>query len=289
MIRPITTLLLMLLLLAAGGEDRKQQLLKPGGGRFTFSAWEGPPLRVYYHRPAFAGNDARIVIVLHGTNRDARRYRDEWAQLADRGGFIVVAPEFSQKNFPGSRGYNLGGMRSANGDRVPESRWAFSAIEPLFDEIRVRVQSQQASYYLYGHSAGAQFVHRFMYFKSRARVKKALAANAGWYTMPDHRVRYPYGLGGARLRSSSLKRALRHQLVILLGEKDIEVDSDVRDTRQAKLQGPHRLARGQKFFATGRARAKQMGTPFGWQMKMVLRAGHDNGQMARGAFPYIVS
>ena len=38
---------------------------------------------------------------------------------------------------------------------------------------------------MFGHSAGGQFVHRFVQFKPNSRVNYAISANAGWYTVPD--------------------------------------------------------------------------------------------------------
>ena len=42
---------------------------------------------------------------------------------------------------------------------------------------------------IYGHSAGSQFVHRFLMTRPDAPVERAVAANAGWYTLPDDECR----------------------------------------------------------------------------------------------------
>ena len=65
-------------------------------GRFVFSGWEGPPLPVYYQLPDNIGPGTPVVFVMHGVNRDADRYRDEWAALARRHGFIAIVPQFAQ-------------------------------------------------------------------------------------------------------------------------------------------------------------------------------------------------
>ena len=69
------------------------------------------------------------------------------------------------------------------GRESDREKWAFSTIEHLFDEMRV----DQASYVLFGHSAGGQFAHRMALFRPDSRASVIVAANPGWYTMPEWR------------------------------------------------------------------------------------------------------
>ena len=69
----------------------------------------------------------------------------------------MVAPEFSAELFPG---YNLGNVfRDGENPRRnglnDEGEWTFSAIEPIFDEIKRRTGNTGERYYIFGHSAGA--------------------------------------------------------------------------------------------------------------------------------------
>jgi poly(3-hydroxybutyrate) depolymerase len=162
--------------------------------RFVFTVWAGPELPVWYQLPDQVTPDTPVVFVMHGVNRDADRYRDEWADLARMHEFIVIVPEFGKADFPGSLGYNTGYFTNSDGTPRPRAQWAFAAIEPLFDEVRQRFGTRAAGYTLYGHSAGAQFVHRYVLFMPDARIDQAIAANAGWYTMPDPAIAFPYGL-----------------------------------------------------------------------------------------------
>jgi poly(3-hydroxybutyrate) depolymerase len=256
----------------------------PAAGQFTFTAWDGPDLPVYYQLPDTVTRDTLVVFVMHGVKRDADRYRDEWADLARQHGFIAVVPQFGKSDFPGSRGYNTGYFAQADGTPRPRGLWSFAAIEPLFDDVRKRFGTGVPRYAIYGHSAGAQFVHRFVLFMPEARIERAIAANAGWYTMPDPGIAFPYGLGDAPVDERGLNSALGKRMTVLLGTADTDrSDPDLRKTPEADAQGPHRFARGQTFFAQGQAAAAKRKARFGWTLETVPGVGHSNGKMASAA------
>lgn len=258
--------------------------LSRGDGRFTFDGWAGPALRVWTHVPPRAGPDTPIVIVMHGRGRDADRYRDEWKQLAASQGFILAVPEFDNRRFPGANSYNHGWFREADGTPRPREQWSFAAIEPLFDELKRRSGSQVDRYALYGHSAGAQFVHRFILFTPDARYRAAVTANAGSYAFPRLDIDYPFGLRGTPVDEAALKAVLAKPVIVLLGDADTDPrHSSLPRGANADRQGPHRLARGQAFHAAGRATAAEMGVPYGWVVREVPGVGHQNGRMAAAA------
>ena len=221
---------------------------------------------------------------MHGASRDAARYFDDWRRAADEHSLVIVVPKFSDNDFPESAGYNLGNRVTANGVANARDHWSFAAIEPLFDDVVDRIGGAQAMYTLYGHSAGSQFVHRFLYYMPEARVELAIAANAGWYTMPEYGVEYPYGLENAGVGEDELKAALARPMVLLLGDADIDPQaSKLRKTPEAELQGANRFMRGQTMFRVARAKALELNTDFNWSLQVVPGAGHVNAQMAPAA------
>ncbi|MEJ2385356.1 MAG: hypothetical protein P8Y54_13350, partial [Xanthomonadales bacterium] len=257
--------------------------------RYTFADWAGTPLRVHATRPSGLAADRPVVIVMHGARRNARDYRDQWHELAKRHRFLLLVPEFSERDFPGSEGYNLGYRRDGEGRPRPRDRWAFAALEPLFDDAKRRFGSTARRYALYGHSAGAQFVHRYLFFMPDARVARAVPANAGWYTMPDYAVAYPYGLGTSPVTPEDLRQALSLPVTVLLGERDDDPGhASLRRTPEALRQGATRLERGERFYATARAYAERQGVPFNWLRTRVPGADHDNRLMAPAAVPYLL-
>lgn len=260
-----------------------------GRSTLTFAQWAGPPLRVFLTVPDGLAPDRPVVFVMHGQQRNADEYRDQWHELAVRHDFLLVVPEFSRADFPGAPGYNLGNVRTERGDAVPRERWSFSAIEPLFDVIRERHGLSAEHYSIYGHSAGSQFVHRFLMHLPEARVQKAVAANAGWYTLLDFNLDWPYGLNGSAVSPAGLVRILGQELTILLGDQDTDRTEDsLRQTPEAAAQGPHRLARGYYFFASGRRAAAHRQVPIRWKLAEVKGVDHDNARMAPAAVQFLL-
>ena len=252
---------------------------------FEFSDWAGPTLEVRLFVPEAATPATPIVIVIHGWSREAGRYFDDWRTLGEERGFIVVVPHFTADKFPGSNEFNQGHVFDREtGEMRPREQWTFAAIESLFDDVVTRVGGAQARYTLFGHSAGSQFVHRFLYYLPDARVKRYLPANAGWYMLPDFDVAYPYGLQDAGVTKDQLVAALEKDVVLLLGREDIDrEDPDLRKTPEADEQGPNRFARGLTMYERARTAAEALGADFGWQLSIVDGAAHVNAQMARAA------
>jgi poly(3-hydroxybutyrate) depolymerase len=268
------------------GATTTSSTLPAGNGEFTFDAWQGPPFKVFTFVPE--GIDpatAPILIVMHGVNRDADRYLAQWRAPAQQCGFIAIVPEFARSAFPTSREYNLGHL-SPRGETAlrPRGRWSFAAIEPLFDAVVAKAGGRQQGYTLYGHSAGSQFVHRFLLTQRNPRAHRFIAANAGWYTLPTFAIEYPFGLGGTDMGTADLKAALAADTVILLGTRDTDSQAaNLNTSKGAMMQGKHRFARGQYFYGFGKEMARREGWEFGWSLRQVPGIGHDNGGMARAA------
>ncbi|HEX4130715.1 MAG TPA: CapA family protein [Pirellulales bacterium] len=276
---PIRVAVAVILAIAAT-QSASAATLSPGLGRFE-ATHAGRSIPVWYFVPDDAGADTPVLIVMHGVNRDADRYRDEWVPHARRYGFIVLAPEFSKEAWPGEDRYNSGNTLDDQSRPLPREQWSFSYIEPVFDAAKKSLGNRTKQYYLYGHSAGAQFVHRFLYHVPEARVAKAVAANAGWWTLPDPAVDFPYGLRGSAVDVADLKTMLGRPLVVLLGTADTDPNhKNLRRTPEANAQGPHRFARGHTFYEAGQKRAAALGVPLHWQLATAPGVGHSDSGMS---------
>ncbi|MEO6199778.1 MAG: hypothetical protein ABIX44_01295 [Cryobacterium sp.] len=262
-----------------------------GTGDFEYEgpgALSGHPIRVWYSAPPTDSATAEILIVMTGTQRDGERYRADWLPLLQDRNTLLLVPEFSEDEYPGVWSYNLGKMLDRHGDPQPRDDWAFNMVEALFDAVVADVGSTATGYAFFGHSAGAQFVHRFIEFMPKNRVRIAVAANAGWYTVMDDSIPFPYGLEEAPRGVKDMKAAFSSKLTILLGADDIDPkdDSLQRDNKTDK-QGKNRLARGLNFYEQAREAA---GTEtFNWQLIVVPGIAHSNFDMARAAAPLVLT
>lgn len=273
--------LLMLLLVLPFIIAAETMTIARGSGDFDFHWRDDTTLRVFYHRPAKWGPSSPILFVMHGVKRNADDYRDDWVEHADDRGLLILAPQFNDDDFPGSAAYNLGNMIADDGRLRPEEQWSFSAIEPIFAAVRASTGARTRGYCMYGHSAGAQFVHRFALFKPKAQLQLALAANAGWYTLPSSEHVWPYGLGGVELESERYAEAFSQPLIIMLGEDDTDPEHKyLRRTEEALQQGPHRFARGRFFVETAAQAARDAGKRLKWKLVIVPDVGHSNSGMA---------
>lgn len=274
---------------ADGTEPTRALVDRSGIGSFTFVQDSGPhpdqPLDVWYFAPEGELQTSRILIVLHGRGRNAEQYRDDWVEHARREGLVLLVPEFPSELYSRQQ-YNVGNLVDQAGAGLPPDEWSFGVVESLYDQVRRDVGRAESGYYLYGHSAGAQFVHRFMLFMDDTDVIHAVSANSGWYTVTDESVAFPYGLGSGPTAADDdiIERMVASPLTTLLGSDDDDPDaSGLRQDRESMRQGPTRLDRGFHFFRQGQRWADDHGVMLGWEIDVVGGAGHSNAEMAGAA------
>lgn len=230
------------------------------------------------------GANRPVLFVMHGLNRNASEYRDQWRDLAETHNFVLIVPEFSKADFPDREGYNFGGMITAAGVPKPRTTWTFSLIDQVFNSFVTQAASPATGYDLYGHSAGAQFAHRFALFGSSTLARRIVSANAGAYAWPTFVRPYPYGLGGTELSQADLATFLTREAILLLGEADIDPKhASLPNDPAAQSQGPHRFARGQAFYGALKDAATAAGVTLGWRLATVPGVAHSNSGMASAA------
>jgi poly(3-hydroxybutyrate) depolymerase len=266
-------------------KDEPQNQPRERSGVLEFNAGEnfgGKSIPVHYFIPAGDIKSMKFQIVMHGVDRNARDYLAGWAQKARNYKVIVIAPEFRSNDFNTSQ-YNEGNFM-VNSVVQPAEKTTFSLIDKIFEQIKAEFSLEQTTYNIYGHSAGAQFVHRFMQFYESPYVDRAVAANAGWYTFPDPNVSFPYGIRNLFNNNEAHQRLYcAKKLFILLGTSDTQRDNNLRTTQQADAQGRNRLERGESFFAFNESIATALNSDFNWTKLLVEDVAHEHLKMSAAA------
>ena len=256
---------------------------------FTYNGLPQKPINVFYNIPNGNRTNMPIVIVFHGDERNASDYRDIWINASNQYGFMVFAPEFNSVDFPGGSSYIIGNVyQDGNFPTAQtlnnESIWTFSMIEPLFDFIKANSGSDANTYNMFGHSGGGQFVHRFVLLKPNARFDKAIAANSGWYTVPDGVASFPYGIMNCPIATISPNNYFSRKLFITVGSLDNNgSDPSLRHNPASDLQGLNRLDRANYFFSRSQIYANFNNATFNWQFRTVPNSGHDAVLMSNNA------
>lgn len=250
---------------------------------------DGRSITLNTYRPTHATAHSPIVLVLHGVMRNGDDYRDFWMPAADEHGLVIIAPTFSNEQWPDVVSYNNGNLlattdREANAHTAtanPAEAWSYTVVMQLVEELKASGLLAQQPIYLFGHSAGGQFVHRLMSVLTPGVFTQVAAGNPGWYTLPLLELPFPEGLDGTPANAQSLARLFASPMTILAGDQDTVTNDPHLPSEPAALrQGPHRYARALNYQATAQAEAARRGLPLAWQLHTVAGIGHDGQAMS---------
>lgn len=262
----ILALLLSAVPLAAGP-------IEPGASQQT-APIGGKDMTVFLYRPACS--EPSLLVVLHGTNRNADGYRNHARPLADKLCMIVLAPTFDKKTFASWR-YQLGGI-VRDGTVQPANAWTGNLVLQLVGWARQQ-EGKSLPYSLIGHSAGGQFLGRVAAFIP-TDAQRIVIANPSSYVFATN-ARAPYGLGGVYPKEKAqaeLQRYLAAPITIFLGHEDTG-DEHLSQTPEARAQGTMRYERGLNAFNAARNEAQAKGLTFNWRLVELPGVGHNARKM----------
>ena len=278
--------LTMLIMSLSAKADNKQ--LERGEGMFTFQDPENKdlkPVDVHYYIPE-DGNitTCPIIFVFQGNDRDYTYLMDTWGKDAKDKHYMVFIPQFNMKDYPLHLYQEVGVMDKKHTVLTPKNKTTASMVDRIFEYIKGHTSTLRNDFQIYGHSAGGQFVQRFMLFHDSPYVSRAVIGSPGWYTFPDKSTNFPYGIKDIPyIDSTTLTCYLNKDIVIQTATLDTVREWFLRKTPEADAQGRNRLERGKRFYSYCQKYAAQHNWPFRWRMQTVVNVNHDAILMGKAA------
>jgi pimeloyl-ACP methyl ester carboxylesterase len=223
----------------------------------------------------------RAIVVIHGAARNAEEYFDHTVEVARLAGeestTAVFAPHFQTRaDSPRAGEYLWSASGWKQGDESLNEALhgrvsSFAVVAQLLEQLRSREaypNLQQVA--VIGHSAGGQFVNRFVAATRLESNEVAVVMNPSSYLYVDQRRctpegafdrptapppdynRYRYGLDDCNqaVQQVGIERArenlFHNRVYYFAGSLDVE-SADLDCSRGAMLQGQHRLDRWQTY------------------------------------------
>ena len=239
----------------------------PAGHDIRLVNLKNMPGQQYYLASGNPSKSSKLVILVHGIARNADLLIQTFQKISMDKDVILVAPVFDRERCTDYQ--RLG--RSGKG---PRADLILKAI--INDAKRLTGwRGQKAAFF--GHSAGAQFVHRYMFAHPQNVTCAALSA-AGWYTFPTDKA-YPRGIRPThRLPDLHFEpsRFLRVPTAVFIGKDDI-IRDETLNVRPAldRQQGINRLERARKWTASMQRAAKKINITTPLELFELENVGHD--------------
>ena len=232
----------------------------------------GQVLTVYTYRPADC-DPAGVLLVFHGMSRNADGYRDHAQGFAERHCLAVFAPRFDAARFSIWH-YHGGGITSPEGLQ-PREEWTVRLADDLLAWVRRHDGLAEIPVYLFGHSAGAQFLSRAAAFAALPGVTRIVIANPSTHVLPALEEPVPFGFAGLPQAAAErhLAAYLKQPVTIYLGREDTGREN-LYDAPEAQRQGEHRLARGRAAYRRAQAAAERHGLVCNWRIVEAAGVGH---------------
>jgi dienelactone hydrolase len=263
-------LLLLIITLVATARDADRG--------FAWVDANGIDIKVYTYRPKDCPEPA-ILFVFHGLYRNAAGVRDKAREVADAACLMVVAPLFDRDRFPNWRYHRAGVVRG--GQVQPREQWTAPIVQALVDWARTQTPHPDPKVYLFGHSAGGQFLSRLSAYSPIAGADRIVIANPSVYVAPLLNEAAPYGFEGVfpdEEAEEHLRAYLALPITVYLGQQDTGEKYLVTD-EAALRQGENRLDRGRTIFRLAQDVAREQDWPFNWRLVEVPEVGHSSGNM----------
>tara|TARA_B110000467_G_scaffold91356_1_gene82579 strand:- start:316 stop:1188 length:873 start_codon:yes stop_codon:yes gene_type:complete len=246
----------------------------------TFAVWNNSDVELFYTLPEEINNQTQVLFIVHGGARDSEKYLDIWKKFTEHKNIILVAPEFKRADYEDYEYLNISDDYGVLNKNLNEH--LHNSLSIFFSFFKSKYNLEIDTYKLYGHSGGAQFVHRLLLFSDYDNVSSAVIAGAGSYTFLNNE-NYPYGLKESNhLSDKKIKRYLSQRVTFLIGNKDIKkFESSKKNNIQGKaMQGNNRFEVGINYFNNLITVSERQKIPLRWKFQIAKGVAHDNEKMS---------
>ena len=246
----------------------------------TFAVWNNSDVELFYTLPEEINNQTQVLFIIHGGARDSEKYLDIWKKFTEHKNIILVAPEFKRADYEDYEYLNISDDYGVLNKNLNEH--LHNSLSIFFSFFKSKYNLEIDTYKLYGHSGGAQFVHRLLLFSDYDNVSSAVIAGAGSYTFLNNE-NYPYGLKESNhLSDKKIKRYLSQRVTFLIGNQDIKkFESSKKNNIQGKaMQGNNRFEVGINYFNNLITVSERQKIPLRWKFQIAKGVAHDNEKMS---------
>jgi pimeloyl-ACP methyl ester carboxylesterase len=271
----------------AAEAERLQTFAREAGSILSKRTQHGSYLQYIPRRPPLG-----IIVVVHGMLGEngqaadlAGKFIKRWVALAEQQGTVILAPAFDQENFGGREGPG-GGYRGLFGREIG----ADDFVNEIVDQYQVLFPSSNGKFMLYGHSAGGQFVSRYL-VKHPDRIIAAVISAAGTFAFPN--PNWPWADGMARLTRKirwgptdaespfdfqpdprGWLKAATLPVTVVVGSQDVEASKP-----SPSQKGNNHVERAQRWVEDMNALARREGRMGNVQLVIVPGVGHSSSRL----------
>lgn len=251
-----------------------------------------PAGKFHEYIPIANRKETEVLVVCHGSVQKngpdalylSRHFIKRWISFSEQSGVIIAAPVFDVDNFGSDSnppGGSAWGYRALDGKKTG----ADSFVEQIVDRYKKLDPGYNGKFYLYGHSAGAQFSNHYLVVHPD-RLKGVILSAAAIYAMPDDKTPWPMGMKTRRRalqwgnetktffishREETWVEAVQVPIVVIVGADDTELISD-----KPQQGGWTRLARAQHYVTQMKKFAKYHGVRSDIRLVTVQGIGHSS-------------
>tara|TARA_R110002073_G_scaffold64719_1_gene161883 strand:+ start:921 stop:1925 length:1005 start_codon:yes stop_codon:yes gene_type:complete len=235
-----------------------------------------------------------VLVICHGSISDgntalqsAHTFINRWLRFSESTGVVLVAPAFDVENYASGEdapGGSAWGYRALDGRTTTSDQF----VHMIVDRFKTLDRKYDGKFYLYGHSAGAQFANHYLVVHPERLHGVVLSAPA-IYAMPDPDTGWPAGMKPRKRTlqwgDKSKEFEIDHKLetwvtavqlpvAVVIGEADTDRLSD-----QPQQGGWTRFDRAQHYVKEMEKFATENQVESGVQLFTVPGVGHSSSRL----------